>query len=136
MTTPGAVIFALVKNNQLLMEQRTFSEEYKDILVFTGGTIEPNETPEETMLREANEELGIGIKEYTKLDGASYKNKNDIYVEVFLITKWEGELPNHVIDQGNKLIWENVDELKKSQFKLTRMIASEISKKLGNVASK
>ena len=48
------------KGKELFTTQRGHGE-YKDYWEFPGGKIEPGETPEEALVREIREELGIGI---------------------------------------------------------------------------
>jgi mutator protein MutT len=51
----------------LIHRIRKENEEIKDYYVFPGGGIEENETPEECIIREIKEELGIEIKPNVKL---------------------------------------------------------------------
>lgn len=122
-----AVIFILVKDNQVLMEQRTFSQMYANILVYPGGHIEEDETIEQAFLREAQEELGIVPTDYQLLENATYTSKNDVFVTTFMVKDWEGKIPNTVLDQGNPLVWVNLSQLKESELEQVRVIADKLS---------
>jgi len=54
----GARIIVIRKNKVLLLQRQKDGKEY---FVLPGGTIEPGETPEETMIREAMEEVSLRI---------------------------------------------------------------------------
>lgn len=61
MKTVEVVAGAIFKNGKVFATQRGYGE-YKDGWEFPGGKIEPLETPEQALLREIKEELGIQIK--------------------------------------------------------------------------
>ena len=52
---PGCTLLALNKNNELLMMKRTDNHCWG----VPGGMMEPGETPEETVIRETEEEIGV-----------------------------------------------------------------------------
>lgn len=54
-----ALIF--VKDDAVLMAQRSFNDRLAGMWEFPGGKIEPNEPPERALIREIQEELGIHI---------------------------------------------------------------------------
>lgn len=128
-----AVIFILVKGEYILMEQRTFSEMYANVLVYPGGNVEAGETEEEAFIREAKEELGITPLDYQVLEEASYTSKNGVFVTPFLVKSWQGEIPDKILDQGNNLVWIELPKLKQSELELVRMVAGKLS--LSDVAS-
>lgn len=131
----AAVIFILVKDGQVLMEQRTFSQMYTNILVYPGGHIEEDETVEQAFLREAQEELGIIATDYQLLENATYTSKNNVFVTTFLVKDWDGKIPDTVLDQGNPLVWVNLSQLKESELGHVRIIAGKLSDYLGNITS-
>lgn len=83
----------------------------------SAGHIEENEKPEEALIRETKEELGIDVLEYKLLihefvewnECKKGVKGHDWYV--FEVLKWEGELKEK--DKEAKIIkWLNVKELK------------------------
>lgn len=95
------VVGILHKGNEFLAEQRKLSEDYfPGAVLFPGGHIDESETPEQALVREIKEELGVTVLEYkflgefTHPDGA----KNLTY----LITKWDG-IPSPI--EAERLLW-------------------------------
>lgn len=121
-----AVIFILVKNSKVLVEQRTFSPMYANVLVYPGGNVEEGETAEAAFKRELQEELGVTPLDYQILKDLSYTSKNGVSVTPFLVTNWQGKIPDKILDQGNSLIWIELSELKQSELKLVSMIANKL----------
>lgn len=56
----GAAIL-LIREGQVLLERRA-REPYKGTCDIVGGFVEPGETPEQTVIREAKEETGLDVK--------------------------------------------------------------------------
>src|SRR5690606_15525070 len=49
-------------DNRILLAQRPEGKELAGLWEFPGGKVEPGETPEETLIRELQEELGVTTK--------------------------------------------------------------------------
>lgn len=65
MKTVKVVAAIIINNNRVLATQRGYGE-FKDGWEFPGGKIEPEETPQEALVREIKEELDteIEVKDY------------------------------------------------------------------------
>jgi 8-oxo-dGTP diphosphatase len=77
-----------------------------------GGRTEPGETPEQTMLREVEEEIGIRPLAYRRLadrgvDAYDYPAR----IAVFVITEWDGEPENVASGEHSQLRWFSADEI-------------------------
>ncbi len=76
---------------------------------FPGGMIEIDETPEEALLRELQEEIGVMALDFHKI--GRYKHATyepAILLEVFLVTRFEGKAQGL---EGQQLRWIAVDQL-------------------------
>ena len=60
----------IIKNNKVVLIKKA-NGPYKGKLDLPGGTIEFGETPEQTLLREMKEEVGIDLKKFSLFDGNS-----------------------------------------------------------------
>lgn len=85
----GSAVGILYKDGKVLVERRQAHEKfYPGAVMFPGGSIEDDETPEQGLLREMHEELGITIKAYRPV-GIFY-HADGHKINTFLVTDWEG----------------------------------------------
>jgi 8-oxo-dGTP diphosphatase len=78
---------------------------------FPGGKIEPGEEPEEALIRELHEELGIEIEKraLTPLTFASHAYPDfHLLMPVYLCRRWRGDVAAH---EGQELLWVKPDTL-------------------------
>lgn len=78
---------------------------------FPGGKVEAGEEPEEALIRELNEELGIEIAkgDLTPLIFASHAYPDfHLLMPVYLCRRWRG---NMTANEGQELAWVKPDEL-------------------------
>ncbi len=88
------VAVGVISNSQgeVLVGQRTVKDRYYEQWEFPGGKLEANETPEQALVRELEEELGVHVIAQRPLIDLSHSYP-DRHVELFvyLITEFEGE---------------------------------------------
>ncbi|MEE7456639.1 8-oxo-dGTP diphosphatase MutT [Methylorubrum populi] len=88
------VAAALVDGDgRVLMAQRPEGKALAGLWEFPGGKVEPNERPEETLIRELAEELGIAVKEpcLAPLTFASHAYPDfHLLMPLYICRRWEG----------------------------------------------
>lgn len=129
-----SVVFALVKNGLILVEERLEPGKWQGLTIIPGGHIEQGETQEEAMIREVkDEEIGVTPTKFARLgsvttvdDGMVLKVKH-----IFLIEEWVGDIRN--IEGRNKQMLVPLNEAKEicthpiSQMAL-QMISNHLSR--------
>lgn len=78
-----------------------------------GGRTERGESPEQTMLREVEEEIGIRATTYRRLpDRAVDAYDYPAHIALFVITEWEGEPSNVADDEHSQIRWFEASEIR------------------------
>ena len=116
----------LLNDNKILLINKVGGP-YNGKLDLPGGTIEFNETPEQAMIREFKEEVGIDVLGYNLLDGNSvnieWVHKEELeqihHIGFFYtITKYTGNIKEsieitEVNDDSKGATWYEIDKLTK-----------------------
>lgn len=110
MKAPIQVVAALmVRENQLLICQRTCQQPMPLQWEFPGGKIEHGEQPCDALRRELNEELGIDATIGEEVAYLEHKYADDVIeLRFFLVQKWQGEIDNRIFQE---MRWSPRDEL-------------------------
>jgi 8-oxo-dGTP diphosphatase len=90
---------------RVLIAQRPRGKSMAGLWEFPGGKIEPDESPEQTVVREMREELGIIIQEsaLSPFVFASHSYPEfHLLMPLFLCHRWEGEPQSH---EGQTIAW-------------------------------
>jgi len=92
----------IVKDDEILICQRTEHQPHPLKWEFPGGKIEANEEPTAALLRELEEELGIKAELGAEVATIQhhYPNGNSVELHFYLVKKFEGDIKN--------LVFENV----------------------------
>lgn len=80
-------------DGRVLMAQRPVGKALAGLWEFPGGKVEPEERPEETLIRELAEELGIAVKEpcLAPLTFASHAYPDfHLLMPLYICRRWEG----------------------------------------------
>lgn len=99
-------------DGRVLLAQRPEGKSMAGLWEFPGGKVEPGETPEAALIRELDEELGIGTWEscLAPLTFASYGYDSfHLLMPLFACRKWEG-IPQ--AKEGQMLNWVAPQRLK------------------------
>ena len=98
-------------DGRVLIAQRPEGKSMAGLWEFPGGKVEPGEKPEETVIREMQEELGITIKEacLSPFIFASHSyEKFHLLMPLFLCRRWEGIAQAR---EGQKVAWVRIKDL-------------------------
>ena len=100
------------RDGRVLLSQRPSGKSMAGLWEFPGGKVENGEVPEEALIRELKEELGIDTWSscLAPLSFASYSYEDfHLLMPVFVCRKWLG---NPMPMEGQALKWVNRDKLK------------------------
>lgn len=98
-------------DGRILLAQRPEGKSMAGLWEFPGGKIEHGERPEQTLIRELNEELGIHVKEDCLAPFAFASHGYETFhllMPLYLCRRWSGVV---VAREGQKLTWARVQEL-------------------------
>ena len=107
------VAAALVDTDgRVLLQQRPEGRDMAGLWEFPGGKIEAGETPEQSLIRELEEELGITVKEacLAPLTFASHSYPDfHLLMPLYVCRRWEGIAR---AQEGQELAWVRLNRLK------------------------
>lgn len=100
------VVAAVIeRHGRILIGQRRLSDRHPLKWEFPGGKVERRESPEQGLVRELREELGIDASIDAEIARYSYKYPNRSAIELifYRVTQFEGEPSNRAFEQ---IVWE------------------------------
>lgn len=83
--TDVRVRFILIINNKLVFIHRITQSRPEGYYILPGGGVDPGETPESALLREAREELNLEIRPKKLLFVASHEDSNGKHTQLFYL---------------------------------------------------
>ena len=99
-------------DGRVLIAQRPEGKSMAGLWEFPGGKIEGNETPEETIIRELREELGIDVTQacVAPLSFASHAYSDfHLLMPLYICRRWEGLVK---AQENQKLAWVRPQKLR------------------------
>jgi 8-oxo-dGTP diphosphatase len=99
-------------DGRVLIAERPAGRTMAGMWEFPGGKIEPGERPEDTLIRELNEELGITVKEacLAPLTFASHTySEFHLLMPLYVCRRWDGIVSGR---EGQRLAWVKPNRLK------------------------
>lgn len=105
----------LERDGRILIGQRMPEQSHPLKWEFPGGKVEPGETPEQALVRELDEELGIRSEEFTEIMRYqfTYAGKSPIELIFFHVDGYAGEIRNRIF---HDLRWEPREKLGEFDF--------------------
>lgn len=110
------VVAALIlRGDEVLICQRRPDQAMALKWEFPGGKMEPGETPEEALVRELQEELGIAATIGSRIAHVhhTYRNGGAVDLQFFAVHQFDGDITNHIF---NDLRWSALGDLPKYDF--------------------
>jgi 8-oxo-dGTP diphosphatase len=106
---------ALFTGEKVLLAKRTITRSnYPGIWDFIGGHCQADETFEEAVERELQEEIGVKPTEMVSL--MVVDESPDFILNLFLVTKWDGDVSNKDDLEHERVEWLGLDEAKQLDF--------------------
>ena len=99
-------------DGRVLIAQRPAGKPMAGLWEFPGGKVETNERPEQTLIRELHEELGITVKEacLAPLTFASHAYDDfHLLMPLYVCRRWDGVA---AAQEGQELAWVRPNRLK------------------------
>jgi 8-oxo-dGTP diphosphatase len=100
----------LVADGRVLLGHRhPRRRHYPDCWDAVGGHIEPGESPEQALVREFREEIGVTVTRARAVDVEAIGD--DLELHAFVVDRWEGTPANLAPEEHDDLAWFRPDEL-------------------------
>ena len=108
-------VAALVRDGRVLLVHRHPSREhYPDCWDLVGGHVEPGESPEQAVIRECLEELGVRLHDPKRIPMKG--SDPTLELHSFVVTRWDGEPTNAAPEEHDDLRWFRAGELADLRF--------------------
>lgn len=107
------VLFALIKEDKILLEKRPVKGFPKNLYLIPGGAINgKGENLEDALKREMIEELGIVPVKFELLTDEDIPGLHKNILKPFVVTSWQGEIPKFILDKKDPfpLEWIEIDK--------------------------
>ncbi|MFH1779990.1 MAG: NUDIX domain-containing protein [Candidatus Micrarchaeota archaeon] len=130
-------VAAIIKNDEskILIAKRTEKDEQApNLWSLPCGSVEENETPEESIIREMQEELGIGIKIEKTVSKRTYENEKEswsVYGYLCKITKGQPSIKEP--EECEEIKFVETKEIPENFFPELRTVVKDYEKTLKTV---
>ena len=105
----------IVRGGEILIGQRRPEQPMALKWEFPGGKIEPGESPQQALVRELHEELGITatIGPLVTRIRHNYRHGGAVDLQFFAVRDFSGEIVNHIYHQ---FLWVRMEDLSDYEF--------------------
>ena len=119
----NCVAFMLIQDNKILAEKRTLTIPLDPgAIAIPGGHVDPGETLEQALFREAKEELGITLDNPQFVCSLLEKLSELYRIHYFVIDSWSGQLE---CNEAESLLWIPLGEPEIFDLDVDRIAVSE-----------
>jgi 8-oxo-dGTP diphosphatase len=109
----------LVSEDRVLLGKRAPTRRvFPGVWDVPGGHGEDEETPEETLVRELAEELGIVPVEYRELAVLPPITEDPLPFHLYCVTRWSGTPRNLQTEEHTEIAWVELDEVDELELAL------------------
>ena len=102
----------LDEDNNLLICKRPKNKIFEGLWEFPGGKVEINESPEQCLIRELNEELGINVNKrcLAPFTFSTYSYKDfDLLILLYICRVWDG---HPYSKESQKISWVSLNQVR------------------------
>ena len=108
----------LFRNGKILLGKRAkHRTSYPNVWDMIGGHCENIETPEQTLVRELQEEIGVIPIQFEHIS-TLFDSNNDHTYHVFVVTNWKGEPESLQPEEHSTIGWFSINEALKLELAL------------------
>ncbi len=127
-TFRSAAFLVLKKDGKVLLSKRINTSHEDGNYGLVAGHLEKGETPQEAIVREAKEEIGLDIKEEDlEVVHVSFNQSELDYFQIYLTPKkWQGEVENREPERCADLAWFAEDSLPPNTIKYIAFVLGKI----------
>lgn len=120
------IAFIIIKDNKVLAEKRKLTKKVvPGKIALPGGHIKKGESPENAVIHELKEEIGVNAKDITFVCTLLHKSEEFRKLNYFIINSWEGEIKTY---EAEALLWIPLQELDKLDLDVDRTAIKEYLK--------
>jgi 8-oxo-dGTP diphosphatase len=105
----------IVRDGEILIGQRRPDQPMGSLWEFPGGKIEAGETPQQALVRELSEELGIEAQVGERITRIrhNYRHGGAVDLQFFVVREFAGAIDNQIYQQVR---WVRLEELSGYEF--------------------
>jgi 8-oxo-dGTP diphosphatase len=117
------VAFMLIEGGKILAEKRTMATQLDPgAVAIPGGHVEPGESWEEALYREAKEELGVIISSPQFVCSLLEKLSELYRIHYYVVKSWAGQIECH---EAESILWIPLSELERLDLDVDKIAVNE-----------
>jgi 8-oxo-dGTP diphosphatase len=108
-----SILFVNSQRDVLLFLRDDISEiPFPNMWDLPGGTVEPGETPEQTIIREMKEEIDLDLEEFSLFSVTEFSDR----IEYTFWKEIDLDIEKLILTEGQLVKWFSEDEIKKTEL--------------------